>query len=80
MVKQLRKMPVTTKAVIARINRKLAVDNEQLRATRGMQMKLDCGDYYIVDFKRNFVVRPNVDPETLARELGVLKDWETLAD
>lgn len=73
MPKKLHKMPVSLKAVMARINRKLAADDEQLRAVRGS------GNYFIVNTKINSVTRYNVDLEKLARELGVLKEWETLA-
>lgn len=77
---KLRKVPVTLRAVIQRINRKLAPDNEVLKAARGARMQQEVGDYYIVDFSKNAVTRMDADPEKLARELGVLKDWETLAD
>ena len=36
------------------------------------------GDYYVIDYRRNFVVQKDVDIEDLARELGVLKPWEEL--
>ena len=71
------KAPVTMRAVIQRINRKLKADDEQLRATRGEgNAQRELGDYYIVDFNRNSVMRKDVDPAKLARELGVLKPWE----
>jgi hypothetical protein len=38
-------------------------------------MRVDCGNYYILDLKRNAVSK-DIDPENLARKLGVLKDWE----
>ena len=37
------------------------------------------GDYYMIDFNRNWVVAQNVDVESLARELSALQDWEELA-
>ena len=40
-----------------------------------MKMKLDCGDYYIVDLSGN-VMDTHIDPEKLARKLGVLKEGE----
>lgn len=74
------KVPVTPRALIQRINRRLATDNEVLKAARGARMQQEVGDYYIVDLSRNAVTRTSANPEKLARELGVLKDWETLAD
>jgi hypothetical protein len=38
----------------------------------------DLGHYYILDFKHNWIVKRHVDPEELARDLGVLKDYEQL--
>jgi hypothetical protein len=36
----------------------------------------DVGDYYIIDFRLNALVRPDVDVEKLARHLEVLQPWE----
>jgi hypothetical protein len=63
---------VSLNALVKRINRCLAGDDEQLHKARGQRTRLELGEYYVVNFKRNFVVAQNVDPETLARELGVL--------
>jgi hypothetical protein len=41
-------------------------------------MRLDVRDFYIVDIKRNFIARKEIDLEALARELGVLKAWEAV--
>jgi hypothetical protein len=53
---------------------------EQLKRTRGWRMQLDCGDYYILNFNRNFVVDHHVDVEALARELGWMQTWETVRE
>jgi hypothetical protein len=74
MTKKPQKVPVTLKAVTARINRKLAPSGEQLRAARG---RMQAGGYYVVGPKG--ISRHNVDPERLARELDALKPWEILA-
>jgi hypothetical protein len=34
----------------------------------------------VVDTKKQAVVETNVDIEALAREVGALRPWETLAD
>lgn len=80
MATKTKKVPVSRRAVIARINRKLARDDEQLRTTRGMQAFLDLGDYYTVDVRRNWIARKDVDLDALGRELGVLKDYEKLSE
>lgn len=72
-------VPVSMRAVFRRINRKLAVKGQILKATRGRKLKLDCGDYYILDLSGN-VMDTDIDPEKLARKLGVLKDWEEVRD
>ena len=73
-------MQIAPRAVIQRINRKLKPDLEMLRATRGTRMRLDVGDYHVIDFRLNAVIHTNVDVEIMARELGVLKDYEEMAD
>ena len=70
---------ISTDALIARINRVLRRNDEVLRKSRSMRMWLDCGNYYIVDVSMNAVVCQRIDPESLGRELGVLKPWEEAA-
>jgi hypothetical protein len=70
MAKQLKKRPVTWRAVVQRVNRRLAHDGEMLRADRSS------GEHYIVDIQRNAVTAQHVDVEELGRELGVIRPWE----
>ena len=72
------KVPVTMRAIVQRINRKLAPNMEKLLAARSERVRLDLGDYYVVDQRRNFLIHKDVDPETYAREIGVLAEWEKL--
>ena len=74
------RVPVTMRAVVQRINRKLRPDEEVLKKTRGMQAYLDLGDYYVLDWNRNNLVDKNVDPESMARELGVLLPYERVVE
>ena len=74
------KAPISVRAVIQRINRKLKQDNEMLKATRGDRWRHELGDYYIANFARNFIVGKHVDPEALGRELGVVEQWEEVRD
>lgn len=69
------KLPITIRAVTQRLNRKLRLNAEMLKATRGNQWK-EFGDYYVVNFRKNVVTHTRVDLEKMARALGVLKDWE----
>jgi hypothetical protein len=73
-------MQVSLPALIKRINRRLRVDDEMLRTTRGERARLDLGDYYVHDFRRNFITEHHVNPEDLGRELGVLSDNERVSE
>jgi hypothetical protein len=72
-----RRSTVSIGAVIKRVNRRLQPE-EMLKITRGDRQRLELGDYYIIDYRRNFIINKDVDPETVARELGVLENWETV--
>jgi hypothetical protein len=72
-------VPITTRALLQRINRVLAKNNRTLRATRGAQMRSDAGDFFVLDLSRNEILTKDVDPQVLGRELGVLKEYEYLS-
>jgi hypothetical protein len=80
-------IPVSTRALVQRVNRKLAKDNEQIRATRaGTRARVDLGEYYQLRFGRTAsepstnIIDTQVDLAQLGRELGVLESWERLED
>jgi len=73
-------IPVTRRALLQRINRKLKKVSEVLRATRGENARADFGDYFILDLDRNAVLHKAVDLEKLGRKKGVLKKFERLVD
>jgi hypothetical protein len=69
-------VPVTERALIQRINRKLRKDAEMMKITRpGTQAAQELGRYYVVD-SRNHVVNGYDDLEAVGRELGVLAQYE----
>lgn len=70
---------VTTNALIKRINRKLAPEGERLRTYRGRHWNSDLGWHYIIDVNRNGLVQGHVDVEKLAREMGVMREHEQIA-
>ena len=72
------KVLVSMRAVIARINRRLRPNGEMLKVMRG-RARDSVGDYCIVNFQRNWIANPNVDPEMVGREMGVLEDWEVVS-
>jgi hypothetical protein len=47
---------------------------------RGETMRQDAGDFYIVNTRLKGLTGRNVDPKILAREMGLLKDWEALSE
>ena len=77
------KVPVSERAVIARINRKLKSEGRQLRTKRGGWSSDISGPYYLLDIKRNEVVaggsaHSRIDLEELARKLKVLSEFEEM--
>ena len=70
-------MHVGIKALIKRVNRKLAIEGMKLKASRGIYFRSSLGDYYLVKVPSNFMVEIKVDVEALARKLGVMSDWES---
>jgi hypothetical protein len=77
------KVPVSERALIARINRKLKQEGRQLKTKRGNWREDISGPYYVLDVKRNAIVaggsaHSRVDLEKLGRECGALEKWEVL--
>ena len=73
-------VPVSMRALIARIKRRLCADDEMLKAARGQRAQQELGLWYTVDFRINGITGRHVDPEQLGRELGVLHEWERVAE
>ena len=70
-------VPVSERALIARINRKLP-EHEKLKKLRGSRWENDLGQYYIIDQNMNAILHKHINVEELARELGAIKPWESL--
>jgi hypothetical protein len=69
-------VPVTWRALVQRVNRRLEKQGKQLRAATAKQVA-GLGAFYVVDERAN-AVEPHADVERLAREIGALADWESL--
>lgn len=66
------KNALTERALIARINRKLAHEDQLLRKARpGSRWIGTTGEFWVVDVSRNTILDMHVDPEALAVELGI---------
>ena len=70
------KIPVRRDTLLARINRRLLKDGRRVYRSRSLAMRRAAGDWAMFD--DGGIVRKNVNLEALARELGVLAEWETL--
>lgn len=73
-------VPVTRRAVMQRVNRKLAQKDEALRAWRTSSNEYSAGDLYHLDFNANAVLDVNVELEPFAREVGALQPWEEMTE
>jgi hypothetical protein len=79
-------VPVTMRAVMQRLNRKLAKDGEKMVKARGKRAIVDLGEFYVLrdsyvgGSSLISVAHKNVDFESWARESGVLEDWERIVD
>ena len=73
-------VPITTRSLLQRINRKLAPEGRLLKATRGTRSLPELGEYYVLDTHRNIIINKHVDPIELAKKLGALRPYEKVAD
>jgi hypothetical protein len=74
-------VPVSVRAAMQRINRKLAPDGEKLLKCReGARWLSDLGRYYILDVNRNVLLTRHVALDALGRKLKVLAPWESLVE
>ena len=79
MPKRPAQVPINRRALIMRINRKLAPDHS-LIITRGEHARAQMGDFWIKDCRRNAVVGKHIDLEAYARKIGVLQAFEKYED
>jgi hypothetical protein len=68
---------ISRRATLARLDRALRREHQQLRAERRGRGSSD--SYVIVDTKKGAVVAVEVDLEKLVQKLRVLKAWERMA-
>ena len=72
---------VSERALMRRVNRRLAHQGEQIRRVRpGMRRDrmFAFANYYTLNTNRNLIVDGFSDLEGTARDLGVFRDWEQL--
>ena len=74
-------VPVSKRALLARLNRKLVADLETVKRTRdNTRARQDLGEFYVVDEQINGIVEHDIDLEDFARKCGALAEHEHLAD
>ena len=74
------KKAVSERALLARINRRLAKDDQKLLKCRaGTRAHSDLGDWYIVGQSTNTVEAAHIVLEQLAQELKCIKSFEELS-
>ena len=75
------KAKVSERALIARINRRLAKENEKLIVCEETSPSFtDLGRYYVVDLNQNIIGSSNLDLEQVGRDTKALKGYEVLED
>jgi hypothetical protein len=78
------KVQVSPRALLQRINRKLAGEGEMVRKARPRRYQSEnfynhnTGEYYRINLNRNCLMEAHVDIVTLARDLKVIRAWEEL--
>lgn len=73
-----RKVVVSERALVKRLNRSLAAEGQMIRKSR--RPDTDTGEYFCIDVRRNSIEAAHVDLEKWGREAGVLRGWEAVAD
>ena len=74
-----KRVPVSERALIQRIQRRLQAQGHVLKRTRDAgQARLDLGKFYVLDTAQNFILETEVDLEGYGRALGALAAHETL--
>jgi hypothetical protein len=72
--------PVSMKALVRRVNRRLVKQGQKLIKTRGERVRAELGDMYVIDTNTSALILFRVNVEVLARELGALQTWQKVAD
>jgi hypothetical protein len=74
------KVPVSERALIQRINRKLLDDDQVVKSARGSRAEQELGAFYVIDFRHNCIVKKDVALRALGRKLGALRSYEYLVE
>ena len=78
-MKKSNKIPVSERALVARLQRALAKEGERLQKTRTQRARLELGEYFTVG-ESNVVARRGFEIEGFARKMGVLREYEEMVE
>ena len=74
-------IPVAIRAVMQRVNRRLATEGKRLKTVRkGQRYRAEIGPYFVVSLKTGRLIEIRIDLEGFARQLGALSDWEKITN
>ena len=74
------KVGINVRALMQRINRKLAPDQVVKSNKRSTTLSEVIGTYYVLDIKRKHIAERDVDLVRLGKKLGAMHEWEELVD
>jgi len=71
-------IPVSERALLQRINRKLLDENRKVIKTRGALAIAKVGEYHEIDTRLSALIGRDINLELYGRKLGVLAQWEQI--
>lgn len=74
------KIPVSSRAVLARVNRILGKEGKALRFSRSQGEKANLGEGYILNTEKGAIEHSHVSLKEWAQKLGAIKAFEEMAD
>ncbi len=78
---KVKKVPVSERAILARINRKLAKSEQVVKKCRtDSRWYGECGNYYAIDLRTNCIQAKHIDLEDWAKELDVIEPFEEVSE
>jgi hypothetical protein len=73
-------IPVTERAIVARLKRFLARDDFRLVRSRNPETRATAGELFVLDVRENAITEDHhLDLEEFARKMGVLQAYEHLS-
>lgn len=74
------KLKISERALLQRLNRKLAGEKLIVKKARGEKLVREVGDYFLLDLHRNRIAEKHTDLAAMGRKRGVLAAWEVVGE